>query len=331
MTAILSTLGWIAVAIDVIAAAVLAASRGGDAATRGIGPGLGMALGVLAAVAALLLWLGRSQERTVVLALGATLAALPVAAGVTLTFSRNPLALVFPGLRAARGSSGPLVQYAFPDAVTRETAIALVMQDYAKVDALLRGTPPPDLTARDERGVTLLGIAAASAVVYGGTLKDLDGLRLLLAAGARPRGDDRGPDDSFIEMLIGERNEREVMALELLLDAGLDPNTRLHDGRPVLFHQYLAPAAARLLLARGADPAAIDGSGGRHDWSAVTYQADLRRWATALALLEGGVARDHGTPPGSVLERVLHNGAEETTDAERNDPAYRAFMAAVGH
>ncbi len=331
MTAILTTLGWIAVVIDVIAAASLASSRGGDAATRGLGPGIGAALGTLAAVAALLLWLGRSLESTVALALGATLAALPIAAGMTLAFSRNPLALIYPSMRAARAPRGPSAQYAFPDAVTRETALALVKQDYAKVDALLRASPPPDLRARDERGMALLGIATANAIMDGGTLADLEGLRLLVAAGSRPRGDDRGPDFRLIEMLIGERNDRQLKALELLLDAGLDPNTRLHGGRPVLFHEDLAPAAARLLLARGANPAAIDGGGGHHDWSAVTYQADLRRWATALVLLEGGVARDNGAPPGAVLERVLKYFESRATDSERNDPAYRAFMAAVEH
>ncbi|MEZ4458078.1 MAG: hypothetical protein R2882_16250, partial [Gemmatimonadales bacterium] len=89
------------------------------------------------------------------------------------------------------------------------------------------------------------------------------------------------------------------------------------------------PEAARLLLSHGADPAARPANGDRRDWSAVTYQADLRRWATALALLNGGVPRDNGTPAGSVLARVLRNGEARTTDQERADPAFQAFMSAV--
>ncbi len=329
MNSILSTLGWVCVAVDVLGAAALAASRGGDAATRGIGPGMGLALGALAGVAAVLLWLGRSHQSLVVPLLGAALAAAPIVLGVGLTLAHNGPALLFPSLPRAHTPRGPTVQYAFPDAVTREAALAIVMQDYAKLDALLRASPPPDLTAHDERGVSLLGLATNAAVMDGGALHDLEGLRLLLAAGARPKRGDRGPDESLIECTLSERSEREALALELLLDAGLDPNTPLGDGRPPLYYPNLSPAAARLLVARGADGSATDGNLGRANWSAVTYQADLRRWATALALLEARVARDFGEPPGSVLERVLRSGAARTTDAERADPAFRAFMSAV--
>ncbi len=325
----LALLGWLFVVVDLIGAAVMATSRGGDAATRGLGPSLGMALALLAAIAAALLWIGRAPERDLLVVLGALLAAAPFALGAVVTFSRQGLGLLYPSLRERSGRRLPSPQYAFPDAAGRDAALAIVMNDYAKLDTLLRASPGPDLTARDERGVSLLGLATNAAIMDGGTMRDLEGLKLLLAAGAKPRPDDLGPEESLIERVTSDRSEREVMALEWLLDAGLSPNTPTLDREPALFHPRLGPKAARLLLARGADPMARTANGGRLDWSPVTYQADLRRWATALALLEGGVPVDHGTPPGSVLARVLRNGQSGTTDQERADPAFRAFMAAV--
>lgn len=329
MTRPLALIGWLFVVVDLIGAALLATSRGGDAATRGLGPGLGMALATLAAVAGVLLWLGRGPERGGLVVLGAILAAAPFAFGAAMTISRQGLGLIYPSLRERKRPMEPSPQYAYPDAAGREAALAIVMNDYAKLDSILRATPGPDLTARDERGVSLLGLATNAAIMDGGTMRDLDALKLLLAAGAKPRPDDLGPDRSLIEQVAGDRTERQTVALEWLLDAGLGPDTPTLDGQPVLFQPDLAPAAARLLLARGANRMARTTNGGRLDWSPVTYQADLRRWATALALLKGGVPVDHGTPAGSVLARVLRNSASRTTDQERADPAFQAFMAAV--
>ena len=66
-----------------------------------------------------------------------------------------------------------------------------------------------------------------------------------------------------------------------------------------------------------------------NDLSPVTFHAELGQWATALALLEGGVPRDHATPPGSILEQVIRDGADMITDADRKDPVYHAFIAAT--
>lgn len=330
MTRTLAILGWLFVVIDLVAAATLVIRRdGGDAATRGLGQGLGTLLAAIGVVAALMLWAGRAPGRPLLVVVGSVLAVAPVALGVVLTASRQGLALIYPSLRDRGVPREASPQYAYPGVAEREAALALVFNDYAKLDTLLRATPAPDLMARDERGESLLGLATRTAIMDGGSARDLEGLRLLLAAGARPRPDDLGRDASLIEEVAGAANDRAPIVLAMLLDAGLSPDARMHDGRPVLFHSRLAPEAARVLLARGVDRSARDTRGDAVDWSPVTYQADLRRWATALVLLEGGVPRDHGSPPGAVLARVLRNGEARTTDDERTDPAYRAFMAAV--
>jgi hypothetical protein len=326
----LSWIGWALTALDLVGAAVLFTSRpGGDAATRGLGAGLGAALAALGAIAALLLWSGRAPGRGGLVLLGSALAAAPVALGVVLTISRNPLGLIYPALRDRGVPKRPSPKYAFPDAATREAALAIVYNDYAKLDSVLQATPRPDLAARDELGGSLLGLAIGAAIMDGGAPRDLEGLRLLLAAGATPRADERGPGETVLEVVAGARSEHASVALEMLLDAGMSPDMPMEDGRSVLFHPRLTAAAARVLLARGADRTVHDTRGGAADWSPVTYQADLRNWATALVLLEGGVPRDHGTPPGSVLARVLRNGEGALTDEERADPAYAGFIAAA--
>ncbi len=330
MTRTLSILGWIFIAIDLVGAAVLVFGRdSGDAATRGLGSGLGTALAALGAVAALLLWAGRAPERSLLVILGSVLAGAPVILGVTLAVSRNGLGLIYPSMRDRGVPREPSPQYAYPDAAGREAALALVLNDYAKLDTLLRTTPAPDLTARDERGVSLLGLATRVATMDGGAMHDSDGLRLLLAAGARPRPDDTAGDESLLERVAGVKGDRARIVLELLLDAGLSFDAPMNDGRSVLFHSYLNPDAARVLLVRGIDGTVHDTRGGAADWSPVTYQADLKNWAAALVLLEGGVPRDHGNPPGSVMERVIKNGEAYITSDDRADPSYHAFIAAV--
>ena len=97
------------------------------------------------------------------------------------------------------------------------------------------------------------------------------------------------------------------------------PNFRWRAGEP----------AARVLIARGVKRDVLESRMDRTDWSPVTHQADLRRWATALVLLEGGVPPDHGTPPGSVLVRLMQTKERWITDDDRADPAFRALMALV--
>ncbi|MBS1830841.1 MAG: hypothetical protein JST93_36435 [Acidobacteria bacterium] len=322
--------GWFLTALDLIAAVVLFFSRdGGDAATRGIGRGLATLLAAIALVAAaLLLWGRRDGVRPQVLILGSLVALAPVALAITLTLSRQGLGLIFASLREPKRQYLASPRYEYPDAATREAALALVLNDYKKLDALLHAAPAPNLSARDERGESLLGVATRAAIMDGGSLRDLEGLRLLLAAGARPQGDDYGREESLIEAVADAKDERRCKALEMLLDAGLNPDTPMSDGRPVLFHTRLTPEAARILLAHGVNRTVNDTRGGANDWSPVTYQAHLGNWATALVLLQSGVPRDHGSPPGSVLERVLKNLHQRSRDQDA-EKAYQAFLAAL--
>ena len=332
VTRILLILGWLLVGLDLIAAATLLFGRkGGDAATSAIGPGFGSLLLILGVVAAaLLLWGGRGAGKPIVLVIAGVLAIAPVA--LTLVFlapSERMRGWIYPSMRDDRPRL-PSPQYAYPDAASREAALALVMQDYAKLDTLLRATRAPDLTARDELGQSLTGLATSVASMEGGTMRDVEGLRLLLAAGARPRAGDMGTgrDKSLMELLALSKGERGRTVLEMLLAAGLSADTPTSDGRSVLFDKYLSADAARVLLAHGANKTPRKTTADV-DWSPVTEHAEMQNWATALALLEGGVPRDYGTPIGSVLARVLKESAYRLTDDDRANASFKTLMALV--
>ncbi|MBK8647470.1 MAG: ankyrin repeat domain-containing protein [Gemmatimonadetes bacterium] len=159
------------------------------------------------------------------------------------------LALLYPSRRGIP-KPGAAVRYEFPDAATREVALAVIMEDYARVDSLIK-TAQPDLAARDERGQSLLGIATHHAMIYSATMENLRPLRALLAAGAVPRPDDAGRDELMITKLARARGEPASAAFAMLLEAGLSPDERDSEGQSVLFDNYLTPEAARVLVAHG--------------------------------------------------------------------------------
>src|SRR6185436_14037738 len=99
------------------------------------------------------------------------------------------------------------------------------------------------------------------AIMDGGSMRDLEGLKLLLAAGAKPRPDDGGREEPLLELIARASGDRGSIAIGLLLDAGLPTDTPMSDGRGVLFNAYLTPEAARVLLAHGVDRTVHDTRG----------------------------------------------------------------------
>lgn len=322
------TFGWLLVVANLIGAAALYFGRdGGDAATRGLGRGIGGLLAVLALVSAFLLWWGsRASGRGIILIIAGALVVIPPVL-LMLSMSEAGLALLFPSRRGIP-RPGPVVRYDFPDTATKEVALAIVMGDHARVDSLLR-TTKPDLAARDELGQSLLGIATQHAMVYGATMDYLGPLRQLLAAGAVPRPDDAGREELMITKLARVTGEPAAAAFAMLLEAGLSPDERDSNGRSALFDEYLTPEAARVLLAHGVSRTPRDPNYSRQDWSPLTYQADRGNWATAHVLLEAGIALDYATPPGSRFAHVMATAQERATEADSANAGFRALVNAA--
>jgi hypothetical protein len=222
MTRPLLIIGWILVAINLLfAATFLFGRKSGDAATSAIGPGIGtLLLAISAVAAAVLFWAGRVEGRTIGILVACAIVAIPVVFAGALSASPGAvLGLIFPSMRD-RTPREQSAEYEFPDAITREAALAVLAQDYAKLETMLRATPAPDLTAHDELGQSLMGLATRNAVYDGSTMSDLEGLRLLIAAGARPRDDDLGREERLSELLMRVDGERGQAVRKILLDAG---------------------------------------------------------------------------------------------------------------
>lgn len=321
-------IGWLLVAANLIGAAALYFGRdGGDAATRGLGRGIGGLLAALGIVAAVLLWWGgrASGRGFAVLLASAIVLIAPVL--LVLFMTDGGLALLYPSRRGIP-KPGPVVRYEFPNAATREVALAIIMEDYARVDSLIQ-TAKPDLAARDELGRSLIGIATHHAMTYGATMENLRPLRQLLAAGAVPRPDDAGREELMITALARVRGEPAAAAFAMLLEAGLSPNERDSDGRSVLFDNHLTPEAARVLLSHGVSRTPRDTGSARQDWSPVTHHAERENWATAHILLDAGLPLDYATPPGSRLAEVMARIQEVATEADSADAGFRALVAAA--
>ena len=322
------TFGWLLVAANLIGAVALLLGRdGGDAATRGLGRGVGALLAVLALVAAVLLWWGsRASGRGIALLIAGALVLLPPLLLILFT-TDSGLALLYPSRRGIP-KPGAVVRYEFPDAATREVALALIMEDYDRVDSLIK-TAQPDLAARDERGQSLLGIATHHAMIYSATMENLRPLRALLAAGAVPRPDDAGRDELMITKLARVKGEPAAAAFAMLLEAGLSPDERDSEGQSALFDNYLTPEAARVLVAHGVSRAPRHTNAAQQEWSPVTWQTERGNWATARVLLEAGIALDYATPPGSRFAQVMATALEGASDDDRADADMQALVAAA--
>ncbi len=94
--------------------------------------------------------------------------------------------------------------------------------------------------------------ASRTAIMDGGSMRDLEGLRLLLAAGARPRPDDLGREESLIEVVAGATSDRAPIVLEQLLT----DVSSVHGGRESASSAYTR--RTRVLLSRALGPTVLD-------------------------------------------------------------------------
>ena len=117
MTRIFLIVGWLLVGLDlIIAAALLIARDSGDAATRGVAPGLGAALAIVGLIAAaLLVWGGRGVGRPFVVVVGGLLVAIPIALAIGFILSPQWLVgVMYPSMRQSARPMLPSPQYAYP-------------------------------------------------------------------------------------------------------------------------------------------------------------------------------------------------------------------------
>ncbi len=291
--------GWICLALEAVAMTMmLTAEKGGDAAGAGMAKGFGILLAILVGVAgALLLWgqLGRSPMGAWG---GAVLAGVPCAAVLLILLSN----LVPNFSRMAFQSR--VGKYA--DARMTKIAQAMIAGDYAKQRELVKAGGI-DWAARDRNGVTLLGRAVKLNQDMITAPKAMEGLQILLEAGAPLAPDALRPEefagtDSLLMVAAAGTNAR---LLEALLKAGGDPNFRDSDGTPLVFLSYIDLERLKLLVQYGVDVNSVDPDPMRRKRSLVMHFAERRETAAVEFLLSKGANAEYRAEDGATLAGMM--------------------------
>lgn len=242
--------------------------------------------------------------------LALALAAAPLLIAVS---SRALATIQFRGATNERGEmtffrSGPM----------RDVAEAIMRNDAGTVIAR---TPEIDVNRRGAADMTLLVLAMHQ---LRRTPQQQDVLRALLAAGADP--DQEAQYELPLGIAIQVAKDAGASPVQLLLDAGANPNHPGSVGTPVFFQAtgHATPLdVLALLIDRGADVNAV----GRRGETALFSAAATRNWRAALLLLERGADPTKGrSANGVTFEQLIDSYA----GAEGSDASFADVRRRLG-
>lgn len=313
-------LAWACFAAELVLLGLMLADRGGDAASKGLGAFFAVLMGVPMALAAGLLIWGHASGRKGPLIAGAAITTLPLTIGLLL---------------GAKGMVGKLSRHLtlskqgrFSDGRLTDLARAIDRSDLEKVKALLQG-PPPDWKARDAFDRTIFGHAVTRALdSMEGRDAHVEAVRLLMKAGAPPAEDALRPNDgsyaswySLMNTVAGDGSPRGLALLEILLEAGADPNTKSqYDDHSLLFETWMTVPKLEVFARHGADLHARDGRTDRKGYSLLMNAVVYQQWDSARWLLDHGLSPDvkggDGATVDSLLKEVREAGTEEAQAVE---------------
>lgn len=314
---LLAIAAWACFGLELVVLAMMLTDRGGDAASKGLGAFYAILMGVpMAIAAALLLWGQQSGQKGPLIA-GAAITTLPLTIGLVLG-AKGMVRKVSRHLTLEK-------QGRFQDGRLTELARALDRGDLEKVKALLQG-PPPDWKARDAFDRTILGHAVTRALDYmEGKDAHVAAVRLLVEAGAPAAEDAMRPNDgtyaswySLLNTVAGDGGPRGLALLEILLEAGADPNTQSQvDDHSLLFEPWMTVAKFEVLARHGADLHARDGRSDRRGYSLLMNAVVYQQWDIAAWLLEHGVSPDVKGADGATVDNLLKEAREGGTEAAK--------------
>lgn len=301
-------------------------------ATRGLGRDSGERVwtmvycavpAIMLSVAGLLLTFGQKHQSGLAQGIGCVLALLPLAALIVVVGARKFDALDRAHSRTQAGR--------FDDPALTELARAIDRKDSAALRQSI-AAQPPDWTARDRFGRTLLGHAVKRVIDdYSGT-SGVAAVRVLVQGGARVGTNDLDSTTSFMCEVLSANCPGAAALLDVVLEAGGDPNATDRFDEPLIHLAECTRSQLEVLTRRGANLRALSRRDDRQGWSALMTAAHLQQWDKALYLLDQGVPANHraadGTTLSSILERV--DTAARATGSEL-DAGYHQLRNRLRH
>ena len=207
-------------------------------------------------------------------------------------------------LRSSTNAAGEMTF--FRSGPMRDIAEAILRNDAAVVTAI---APTVDLNRTGASDMTLLALAMRQLRK---TPDQQDVLHALLAAGADPNEEAQYELPLAVAIQVsGKTGPRPV---QLLLDAGANPNLTSSFGEPVFYSATgvsASPEVLALLIDHGADINAEDSQGK----TALISAANTRNWRAALLLLQRGADPERGHGAGGLTFKSLVD-----RDSDQPDP-----------
>jgi hypothetical protein len=309
----------------IIAGMFIQPNMGDDAAGRGMARGFAVILGpVFLVAAALFLWGQRGGPRAAFW-IGFGVMAIPLAVIIKNNVSGK--------LRSFDIAAGKSLYGKFDDARLTKLARAIEKEDTTAVRTLI-AEGPIDFEARSRRGRTIFGRAVEYASTYEASPAALEPVRMLLAAGAKPIPNAIEPEFSqgdldahlLIAYVFGAGFRNTIPLLDMLLDAGADPNMRNYEGQPLYFSTYMSLPKLETLARHGADFTALETTRtDRQGYTGAMFAAELGEWDIVRFMLDHGVKADHVVPDGNTLAKIMAEKQQESG----SDSAFVALMQRI--
>ena len=262
------------------------------------GPGLGvflvlLLLGVLAGLAALLVWAGRRQSS------GGLIFLMILLAYPLVMLIARPIII---GLKQYKWDREDAQHGDFRDKTLAAMVAAIRKNDVATLRSLLGGKAPP--AGKDRAGNDLLAYTVA---LVRQQERGLELVRTLLDAGADVKASRSGENVDVLNIASPPTSDSTRELMKLLIERGADPNAvdpRMGD-TPIR-NVYDELAVLKLLVEHGADIDHIQSDG----VPAVVNYISTQKWDMALYLIEKGARLDVVNQHGLSVDYYLKDWKE---------------------